>query len=48
MWVLVFNFVDNPLDDWPKDLIFLVRVASLLHGLCLQINVNKKTKFFHL
>ncbi|PFH38294.1 ABC1 family protein [Besnoitia besnoiti] len=30
----------NPLEDWPKDIIFFVRVASMLHGLCVQLNVN--------
>ncbi|CDJ56854.1 ABC1 family beta-lactamase, putative [Eimeria maxima] len=30
----------NPLEDWPKDIIFFVRVASLLHGLCVQLNVH--------
>ncbi|CDJ31169.1 LOW QUALITY PROTEIN: Beta-lactamase family protein, related [Eimeria mitis] len=30
----------NPLEDWPKDIIFFVRVASLLHGLCVQLKVH--------
>ncbi|KEP65509.1 UNVERIFIED_CONTAM: ABC1 family protein [Hammondia hammondi] len=30
----------NPLEDWPRDIIFFVRVASLLHGLCVQLNVH--------
>ncbi|KAL8431586.1 hypothetical protein Efla_000632 [Eimeria flavescens] len=30
----------NPLEDWPKDIIFFVRVASLLHGLCVQLDVH--------
>ncbi|PHJ15905.1 abc1 family protein, partial [Cystoisospora suis] len=30
----------NPLEDWPKDIIFFVRVASLLHGLCVQLSVH--------
>lgn len=31
---------ENPLEDWPKDIIFFVRVASLLHGLCVQLSVH--------
>ncbi|KJP89854.1 Atypical/ABC1 protein kinase [Plasmodium fragile] len=30
----------NPISDVPKDIIFFMRVASLLHGLCTQMNVN--------
>lgn len=30
----------NPIDDWPKDIIFFIRVASLLHGLCLQLEAR--------
>ncbi|GAW83071.1 hypothetical protein, conserved [Plasmodium gonderi] len=30
----------NPISDVPKDIIFFMRVASLLHGLCTQMNVS--------
>lgn len=30
----------NPLEDWPRDIIFFVRVASLLHGLCVQLEAD--------
>ncbi|VEV56989.1 atypical protein kinase, ABC-1 family, putative [Plasmodium vinckei vinckei] len=30
----------SPISDVPKDIIFFLRVASLLHGLCTQMNVK--------
>eukprot|EP01053_Blabericola_migrator_P007484 Blabericola_migrator_1__7483@NODE_381_length_9180_cov_88_545814_g304_i0_p1_GENE_NODE_381_length_9180_cov_88_545814_g304_i0NODE_381_length_9180_cov_88_545814_g304_i0_p1_ORF_typecomplete_len1318_score281_16ABC1/PF03109_16/2_4e32Betalactamase/PF00144_24/3_9e23Betalactamase/PF00144_24/58Betalactamase/PF00144_24/43WaaY/PF06176_11/3_1e14RIO1/PF01163_22/1_1e04RIO1/PF01163_22/5_1e11RIO1/PF01163_22/4_2e03Kdo/PF06293_14/1e06APH/PF01636_23/9_4e05APH/PF01636_23/4_2e03Pkinase_Tyr/PF07714_17/0_16YrbLPhoP_reg/ len=36
----------NPLDDWPKDIIFFLRVASLLHGLTVQLQAQ--VPFFQL
>ncbi|CXI54705.1 atypical protein kinase, ABC-1 family, putative [Plasmodium berghei] len=30
----------SPISDVPKDIIFFLRVASLLHGLCTQLNVK--------
>ncbi|SCP06266.1 atypical protein kinase, ABC-1 family, putative [Plasmodium ovale] len=30
----------NPISDVPKDIIFFMRVASLLHGLCTQMDVK--------
>ncbi|KAF8818036.1 ABC1 family protein, partial [Cardiosporidium cionae] len=30
----------NPLSSWPHEILFYVRVASLLHGLCNQLNVK--------
>eukprot|EP01054_Gregarina_sp_Poly1_P000887 Gregarina_sp_Poly_1__886@NODE_1211_length_4771_cov_58_034226_g62_i1_p1_GENE_NODE_1211_length_4771_cov_58_034226_g62_i1NODE_1211_length_4771_cov_58_034226_g62_i1_p1_ORF_typecomplete_len1356_score213_32ABC1/PF03109_16/4_2e31Betalactamase/PF00144_24/1_3e25Betalactamase/PF00144_24/21WaaY/PF06176_11/3_4e03WaaY/PF06176_11/4_3e16RIO1/PF01163_22/1_8e03RIO1/PF01163_22/4e11Kdo/PF06293_14/6e08APH/PF01636_23/0_00026APH/PF01636_23/6_9e03YrbLPhoP_reg/PF10707_9/0_00068Pkinase_fungal/PF17667_1/0_042EcKinase/PF0 len=36
----------NPLDDWPKDIIFFLRVASLLHGLTVQLRA--KVPFFQI
>eukprot|EP00920_Eleutheroschizon_duboscqi_P041708 GHVT01100244.1.p1 GENE.GHVT01100244.1~~GHVT01100244.1.p1 ORF type:complete len:830 (+),score=137.10 GHVT01100244.1:203-2692(+) len=32
--------LENPVEDWPKDIIFFIRVASLLHGLCVQLDVK--------
>lgn len=37
---------ENPLDDWPKDIIFFLRVASLLHGLSVQLKA--KVPFFQI
>ncbi|KAL7068988.1 beta-lactamase family protein [Cryptosporidium serpentis] len=28
----------NPLEDWPKDIIFFIRIASLIHGICIELN----------
>eukprot|EP00917_Polyrhabdina_sp_WS-2016_P011277 GHVP01024931.1.p1 GENE.GHVP01024931.1~~GHVP01024931.1.p1 ORF type:complete len:620 (-),score=104.12 GHVP01024931.1:2066-3925(-) len=28
----------NPLEAWPREIIFFIRVASLLHGLCIQLD----------
>lgn len=39
-------YPENPLDDWPKDIIFFLRVASLLHGLSVQLKA--KVPFFQI
>ncbi|OII75406.1 esterase of beta-lactamase [Cryptosporidium ubiquitum] len=28
----------NSVEEWPKDLIFFVRIISLIHGICLELN----------
>ncbi|KAH8583293.1 conserved esterase of the beta-lactamase family [Cryptosporidium sp. chipmunk genotype I] len=28
----------NPMEDWPKDVIYFVRIVSLIHGICAELN----------
>ncbi|KAH8741565.1 putative ABC1 family beta-lactamase [Cryptosporidium ryanae] len=28
----------NPLEEWPKDIILFIRVSSLIHGICIELN----------
>ncbi|KAK6588736.1 ABC1 family beta-lactamase [Cryptosporidium xiaoi] len=30
----------NPLEEWPKDILLFIRVSSLIHGICIELNEN--------